>query len=127
MPDMNRRLLLLLPLFLAALWLPFQAVAAVSMPFCRHGEAHKTMALVEDAATDHCAMHGEPSPSDQQAERGLGCDDCGVCHLLAAGFMPSTGRAAAVIPVAQDYRADVPLAPASAIPEPPQQPPKRLA
>jgi hypothetical protein len=29
--------------------------------------------------------------------------------------------------VARDFRADVALAPESAIPEPPQQPPKRLA
>lgn len=126
MTDMDRRLIRLLPLFLAALWLPFQAVAAVSMPFCRHGEAHQATVKV-DEAMDHCAMHGQQPAPEQQAERGLGCDDCGVCHLLAAGFILTAVQAAAVIPVAQDYCADVPLAPASAIPEPPQQPPKRLA
>ncbi len=121
---MNRRFLRLLPLFVAALWLPFQAVAATAMPFCRHGEAHKVAAPVDDVAALHCAMHDpQPVPVDS----GLNCDDCGVCHLLAAGFMPTAEQSAAVIPVARDFRADVPLAPASAIPEPPQQPPKRLA
>jgi hypothetical protein len=121
---MNRRFLRLLPLFVAALWLPFQAIAATAMPFCRHGEAHKMVALVHDVAVEHCAMHdSQPTPTDH----GLKCDDCGVCHLLAAGFIPTAERAAAVIAVAQVYRADASLPPASAIPEPPQQPPKRLA
>ena len=121
---MNRRFLRLLPLFVAALWLPFQAIAATAMPFCRHGEAHKTAALADDMAVEHCAMHdSQPAPVDH----GLNCDDCGVCHLLAAGFMPTAEQATAILPVVQDYRADVPLAPTSAIPEPPQQPPKRLA
>jgi hypothetical protein len=124
MPDMNRRLIRILPLFLAALWLPFQAVAAVSMPLCRHGEAHRTTALVE-AAMEHCAMHDQQQTGS--VDHGLACDDCGVCHLLAAGFIPTAEQAAAVIPVAQDYRAVVSLPPASATPEPPQQPPKRLA
>ena len=124
MVAMNRRFLRLLPLFVAALWLPFQAVAATAMPFCRHGEAIKVVALVNDVAVEHCAMH-DPQPAP--ADHGLNCDDCGVCHLLAAGFMPTAEQSAAVIPVARDFRADAPLAPASATPEPPQQPPKRVA
>lgn len=123
---MNRRFLRLLPLFVAALWLPFQAIAATAMPFCRHGEAHQTKAMVEEAM-DHCAMHGEQSPPDQQADHSLGCDDCGVCHLLAAGFIPTAEQATGILPVAQEYCADVPLRTTSATPEPPQQPPKRLA
>jgi hypothetical protein len=93
------------------------------MPFCRHGEAHQTMAMV-DAAMDHCAMHEQQS---QPVDHGMNCDDCGFCHLAAAGFMPTPERVAAVIPAARDFSADAPLAPASAIPEPPQQPPKRVA
>lgn len=124
MIRMRHRFFRLLPLFVAALWLPLQSIAATAMPFCRHGEAHKTMAMADDAAVEHCAMH-DPRPTP--ADHGLSCDDCGVCHLLAAGFIPTAERAAAVLAVAQDYRADVPLAPASATPEPPQQPPKRLA
>jgi hypothetical protein len=121
---MHRRFLRLLPLFVAALWLPFQAIAATAMPFCRHGEAHKMVALVDDVAVEHCAMHGQQqSPPDH----GTSCDDCGFCHLAAAGMMPTPEGIAVVVPVTRDYRADAPLAPASAIPEPPQQPPKRLA
>ena len=124
MVAMRHRLIRLLPLFVAALWLPFQAVAATAMPFCRHGEAHKMVALADDVVVEHCAMH-DPQPAP--AGNSLGCDDCGVCHLLAAGFIPTAEQATAILPVAQDYRADVPLPSASATPEPPQQPPKRQA
>jgi hypothetical protein len=120
---MSRRFLRLLPLFVAALWLPFHAIAAVTMPLGGQGAAHETMAM-DGEAMDHCTMHeAQPAPADH----GLGCDQCGVCHLMAAGFMPSAEHVAAVTPAARDFRADAPLAPASAIPEPPQQPPKRVA
>jgi hypothetical protein len=124
MIAMRHRWYRLLPLFVAALWLPFQAIAATAMPFCRHGEAHKMMAMVDDAAVEHCPMHEhQPAP----VGHGMNCDDCGFCHLAAAGFMPTPERIAAVIPAARDFSADAPLAPASIIPEPPQQPPKRVA
>ena len=120
---MRHRFVRLLPLFVTALWLPFQAVAATAMPFCRHGEAHKTMVMARDA-TKPCPLHQhKPAPADH----GMACDDCGFCHLAAAGFMPTPERVAALIPAVQDFRSDTPLAPASAIPEPPQQPPKRVA
>ncbi len=124
---MSHRFLRLLPLFVAALWLPFHAVAAVTMPFGGQGAAHRTMAMamtMAEDAFDHCAMHGkQPAP----AKHGQGCDQCGVCHLMAAGFMPSAEQVAVFIAPARDYRADVPPTPASVIPEPPQQPPKRLS
>jgi hypothetical protein len=121
---MRHRLIRLLPLFVAALWLPFQAIAATAMPFCRHGEAHKMMAMADDAVVEHCPMHDQqPAPPDH----GMGCDDCGFCHLAAAGFMPTPERIADVIPAGRDFRADASLAPASVTLEPPQQPPKRLA
>lgn len=123
MVRMRNRWSRFLPLFLAALWLPFQAIAATAMPFCRHGEAHKAMAMVEEAA-EHCHM---PDSAPVSADHGMNCDDCGFCHLAGTGFMPTPGRAAAVTPMPRDYNADAPLAPASVIPEPPQQPPKRLA
>jgi hypothetical protein len=121
---MHRRFLRLLPLFVAALWLPFQAIAATAMPFCRHGEAHKLVALADDATVDHCATHVPQQPAP---DHGKSCDDCGFCHLAAAGMMPTPERVAAVVPVARDFRTDAPQAPASIIPEPPQQPPKRVA
>jgi hypothetical protein len=124
MIRMCHRFFRLLPLFVAALWLPFQAIAATAMPFCRHGEAHKLLAMADDAAVEHCPMHDkQPTPKDH----GMGCDDCGFCHLAAAGMMPAPKRVADVIPAGRDFRADVQLAPTSAIPEPPQQPPKRVA
>lgn len=121
---MNRRFLRLLPVFVAALWLPFQAVAATAMPFCRHGDV-QTAPVPADAVVGHCHLQEQAPPAP--ADRGLNCDDCGACHLLAAGFIPTAERAPAIVAVAQDYRAEVPLAPASATPEPPRQPPKRLA
>lgn len=120
---MHRRFLRLLPLLVVALWLPFQAVAAVAMPFCRHGEAHRT-ATMEQAATEHCHMHESQGDADDHA---LSCDNCEFCHLATAGFAPTPEYVAAMIPADRDFRTDVPLVPASAIPEPPQQPPKRLA
>lgn len=117
-----RRLCRLLPLFVAALWLPFQAIAAVSMPFCRHGEAHGATAATEQANAG-CHLHAQ----QEAADHAMSCDDCGFCHLAAAGMMPALERIAAVVPAARDFRLDVPPAPASAIPEPPRHPPKRLA
>lgn len=122
---MHRRFLRLLPLFVAALWLPFQAIAATAMPFCRHGEAHKMVAMADEMVSGHCHMHDQQQPA--QPDHTTTCDDCGFCHLAAAGFMPAPERVAAVISSARDFRADVELTPASAVPEPPQQPPKRLA
>ncbi len=125
MIRMRNRWFRLLPLFLAALWLPFQAIAATAMPFCRHGEVHDTAAMVAmvDEAAEHCHLSGQQQPT--QSGHGMDCDNCEFCHL-AAGFMPATEYAAAVMASDRDFQADLPLAPASAIPEPPQQPPKRL-
>ena len=121
---MRHRWYRLLPLFLAALWLPFQAIAATAMPFCRHGEAHKMMAMADEMAGKPCHMHEQkPAPADH----AMNCDDCGFCHLAVAGFMPEPERVATVIPAGRDFGVEIQLAPTSAIPEPPQQPPKRLA
>ncbi len=119
---MRRRFPRLLPLFFAALWLPFQAIAAVGMPYCRHGEAPAATAAA--TTVDHCHLH---AAQDGAGDHALSCDGCGFCHLACASFMPTAEPVLPMIPVAQDYRAEVPLVPASAIPEPPQQPPKRLA
>lgn len=120
---MRRRFLHLLPLFLAALWLPFQAIAAVSMPYCRHGET-PAAATAAASVAEHCHLH---AAQDGAGDHALSCDGCGFCHLACATFMPTAGSSLPMVPGAQDYRAEVPLARASAIPEPPQQPPKRLA
>lgn len=119
---MRSRWLRFLPLFVAAIWLPFQAIAATAMPFCRHGEA-PVVAAMDDIAAEHCHMHDQQAPADH----GLGCDHCGFCHLAAAGVMPTSERFIVIVPAGRDFRSEAPLAPASNIPEPPQQPPRRLA
>jgi len=68
-------------------------------------------------------MHDQQAPADH----GLNCDDCGFCHLAAAGFMPAVEQLVTAIPAGRDFQSHVELAPASYIPEPPQQPPKRVA
>lgn len=121
---MRSRWLRLLPLFFAAIWLPLQAVAAATMPFCRHGEAERLamiQAVVGEAAVEHCHQQ-QPSPP---ADHGLHCDDCGLCHLASAGFMPIAEALTVVSTTGPDYRFWPELAPDSAIPEPPQHPPKR--
>jgi hypothetical protein len=112
----------LLSLLVVAFWLPFQAVAAIAMPFCRHGEAHQAALAVEEAA-EHCAMH----PHQAGTEPGAVCDDCAFCHLASAGFVPAAMPHAAAIPAGRDFLSWPKPDPASNFTEPPQRPPKRLA
>jgi len=124
--SMCSRWLRLLPLFVAALWLPFQAIAATTMPFCRHGEAQRLammQAAMADEAMDHCHMHDQKAPTDH----GMNCDDCGFCHLAGAGFMPATERAQVVLPVDREFESRIEVTPASVVSEPPQRPPRRVA
>jgi hypothetical protein len=108
----------LLPLFFAACWLPVQAIAAIAMPYCRHGEAQRAP---QAAVAGHCAEHGAAAG----AEHGMACDDCGLCHLAGACFMPAVDRTGATLPASQVFSAWVAPAPSSTVPEPPQHPPKR--
>ena len=108
-----RRLKSLL-LILIALWLPIQAAAAVTMPFCRH--APEPVA----AAATHC----HEQLVEPVAAGDIDCDNCSMCHLASAGFLlaptdASPPHAASIqVPKLQ-------AASASHIPEPPQQPPRR--
>ncbi|MBA3031533.1 MAG: hypothetical protein KKF85_00335 [Gammaproteobacteria bacterium] len=109
-------------LILCALWLPLQAAAAAAMPFCSH--AGESTTQVEAAQSpEHCHEHdgaaGLSSTSD------LGCDNCGMCHLASAGYIPSVAIALP-IPVASTFVAKQVLASTSHIAEPPQHPPRRL-
>ncbi len=119
---MHSRWLRLLPLFVAAFWLPLQAIAATAMPYCRHGEAHRAMlAMAAEDHMDHCGMHGVPAPVDH----GLNCDNCGFCHLASAGFMAPATPVAAALSIYRDFQPSPELAPAGIVPEPPRYPPKR--
>lgn len=128
---MMNRWLRLLPMLLAALWLPFQAVAAEGMSMCRHGQSPQPVPAAQ--ATDHCAMHQdaaaqqEPADVANAADHGLGCDQCGFCHLAGAGYMPAAERVPAAAPANRSFAAPIALIPPSHIPEPPQQPPRRTA
>jgi hypothetical protein len=127
---MMTRWLRLLPMLIAALWLPFQAVAANAMPLCRHGQPHEAVAV--QVAADHCAMHSlhqeaPAQPDPAPADHGLGCDQCGFCHLAGAGYLPAAERIPQATPADRGYAASAALIPPSHIPEPPQQPPRRAA
>jgi hypothetical protein len=131
-----RRLRFSLMLF-AALWLPFQAVAAQTMTLCRHGQAQPVAvtqaAMADEADMDmaaDCPMHHgshDPAPSTGDKDHGLGCDQCGFCHLAATGFMTAPDRSTAVVPADRVFVVATPPIPSSNIPEPPQRPPRRMA
>jgi len=84
---------------LMALWLPFQALVAVAMPFCQD------MPSPADAAPSH-QHHGEHPGAGAAGspEFPLECNDCGPCHLACA---PMVGMAANIIvlPVSQTLHA----------------------
>lgn len=99
MGRLNRHRLLLVIL---ALWLPFQAVLAVAMPFCGHvrpvanvsteghyGHVHtgQSPSVTHHAHLDHDVL-GDKHLGDSTVTQSLGaCDQCGLCHLACAGFM----------------------------------------
>jgi hypothetical protein len=111
-------------LILVALWLPLQAAAAWTMPLCRHAAEREAQQAQANAAHAHChesmaAADDAPAPAAD-----LGCDNCGICHLTSAGYMPSAA-AQPVPPAASVLVARQPAAAPSHIGEPPQQPPRR--
>ena len=102
-------------LILLALWLPIQAAAAVTMPFCRHA----TEPVAIEAA--HCH---EQIDSEANTVVSVDCDNCAMCHLASAGFLLAAGEASP--PLALSVMVPkLQVASASHIPEPPQQPPRR--
>lgn len=118
-------------LLFVALWLPVQTMAALSMPLCRH-VPEQTGALIEVAidrvteavAAPHC--HEVAAPAEPVAHEAA-CDNCELCHLACAGFMPSARLAAELIPAARGYMLPAIAAPPSHIVEPPQHPPREVA
>lgn len=113
---------------LIALWLPLQGYGAVAMPFCQHDMAGASVSP-EPASQHHDGHAGmqhddsgaSPSGATDQAG-GLGCNNCGACHLACAPAISAMATVCLLIarPVLQSTRAD------SAIffyPEQPQHPP----
>jgi len=121
---MNIRFARLL-LFFAALWLPVQTMAAMSMPLCRHAQEH-AMAAVGTEQSDAAMPCHEATAPDQAAHDGA-CDNCEQCHLACAGFMPSASMVTVMIPAGYDYVLPAIVAPPSHISEPPQHPPRGKA
>jgi putative hemolysin len=110
-------------LILCALWLPLQAATAVAMPFCSH--AGEPAAQVEAAqASDHC--HEQGGAAGKSTASDLGCDNCGMCHLTSAGYIPPA-TVPLPAPVASALVAKQLLASRSFIAEPPRHPPRPLS
>ncbi|MDO8932225.1 MAG: hypothetical protein Q7U97_07530 [Rhodocyclaceae bacterium] len=125
-PTRFQRLLIVL----TALWLPLQAVASIAMPACRHDAAAQSAPVAAVADGDeHCPNHAaEAAPAGTQHEHDQSCDNCGICHLACAGYMPASCAATVgVTPPDRIFSGQAATAPPSNIPEPPQHPPKRSA
>ena len=110
----------------AALWLPVQTMAAMSMPLCRHAQELAMAATASHDAAEQsaAAMHCHEAAAPDQATHDAGCDNCDQCHLACAGFLPSAAMAADLIPAAHCHVLPVVTAPPSHIAEPPQHPPR---
>jgi hypothetical protein len=108
-------------MLLVALWLPLQAASALAMPFCRHAA---------DAVEQQVAAHGEAHCHESSAPASeptaaLDCDNCEMCHLATAGYLPAS--ATSRLERASSVLAALPLAaPPSHVGDPPQHPPRRL-
>ena len=114
-------------LILMALWLPLQAAAAAAMPFCRH--AAESPAQVEATQPlDHCLEHARSAAgiSEETCSNDLVCDNCEMCHLASAGYLPVTANSL-TLEAASDYLALPAPAPLGHIGDPPLQPPRRLS
>ena len=113
-------------LILIALWLPVQTAAALAMPFCGH--AGDPVVQVTASAPAPCHEHAAPAadPAGGAGASDLACDNCEMCHLASAGYIPP---AAANLPlaVAGVFAARPIPALHSHIAAPPQQPPRRLS
>jgi hypothetical protein len=113
------------------LWLPLQAVAAVSMPFCAHGTAGSTTLAPSEEHHHHAesgpasgphAGHGDQHTAAADLQP---CNNCGVCNLACAPAVP----AAAVVISAPFGDVQPQFSrqfPELFIPEQPQPPPNAL-
>ena len=80
---------------LLMLWLPLQAIAAVSMPFCPHGG---TAGVAQTSVHSHhqhqdstaASGHHGGQPGDQHPTAGAleHCNNCGACNLACAPAVP---------------------------------------
>lgn len=129
---MNHRIARFL-LLVAALWLPVQTSAALAMPLCHHVPLQMAVEMADHhVMEDHGAAMGAGAHCNEaaipdQAAHDAGCDNCQICHMAGAGFMPSTVSPTGLMPAANAYSLPAIMAPPSHISEPPQQPPRTTA
>jgi hypothetical protein len=116
------------------LWLPLQAIAVVTMPFCAHSghshqSAHPRNYLSAAEEHDH---HDADRPSSSQhghqhGESGtsllINCDDCGACHLACSPTAPAGAMVIGVTSLVQGYVELSPTQPPLFVPEPRKRPP----
>jgi ABC-type nickel/cobalt efflux system permease component RcnA len=113
-------------LILIALWLPLQTAAAAVMPFCRHAAERQLVQHTEAASPAHCHEHAAALPEGPAGD-SLSCDNCEMCHLASAGYLPAVTAAALPPLTANILVATQLIASPSHIPEPPQHPPRRTS
>lgn len=120
------RVIRLVALIVLAVCLPLQTVGAVTMPFCAAGDAASMdMAGMDHSmAMDHAGhdMDHHPDGASGQHE-GMGCNQCGLCHLACASALPSS------MPVLSDvlrpvYQATRAVSVTSFLPDPVRKPPR---
>jgi hypothetical protein len=82
-------------ILLMALWLPFQAVVAVAMPFCQDTPSPADSAPSHQHQGEHHGDAGAPDNSGHD-DHGfpLDCNGCGPCHLACA---PMVAMAASIV------------------------------
>jgi ferredoxin len=114
---------------LLMLWLPLQAVAAVSMPFCPHSgtagvaqtsvHAHHQHEDSTPVSGHHGSQRGDQHPPAGALEQ---CNNCGACNLACAPAVPVSAvlLSGTAITVQPDFSAH---SPALFIPDQPQPPP----
>jgi hypothetical protein len=113
---------------LLTLWLPLQAIAAVSMPFCPHGGMAAAQASMH---AHHQHEHSTPDSGQQGAHGGdqhpaagalQQCNNCGACNLACAPAVPVSTMllSGTTVPVQLHFSAH---SPGLFIPDQPQPPP----
>lgn len=116
----------LLPMLFAALWLPLQAVAAVTMPFCTHGHQAPVAAQSADggAHAEHC--HDTLPETPLPLHDGSACDQCGFCHLACAAMAPGIVAVTGPLLAADRYQRLGTLFPPDHVPALLQPPPRGI-
>jgi hypothetical protein len=110
-------------LLFVALWLPVQTMAGLSVSVCTNMQGHEGAVAAMHEATESAMPCHEAMADDAPAHQD-DCDNCGICHLASAGFMPSAALPDGLLSSHTSYALPAIVAPPSHIAEPPQHPPR---